>query len=158
MIKPIYEEGSSIAEARDINTPAGRRVRFNERVDELMRPTAKGGKGLTLEAAVLEMRTGGNADDRALLEAMGEKSSHFRDEALRREKFNRDLDRIAQENIEATKTAQEEVAAALSRNIAFNSRMDELTRKGFSTNQAILQMRADPDDAALLAAMNGPIA
>lgn len=81
------------------------------------------------------MRTGGNADDRALLEAMGETLSSHRTEKLQ-------------------KTAPE-VAAALARNIAFNARITELEGRGFSLDQAILQMRANPVDAALLAAMGG---
>jgi len=151
MTKLEFAPGS-IAEAYDINTPAGRRRLFNQRIEELTAPKGDGVKRLTLDQALFEMRTGGNADDYALLEAMGERPSYSRTEHLKTEKLNQNLDRLAQESLQVGKTAPE-VAAAMSRNVAFNSRIDELTRKGFSTDQAILQMRANPKDAEMLKQM-----
>ncbi len=153
-MKPEFAPGSSIEAAHDINTAAGRRLRFNERIDELLAmPKPNGGKR-TFDEALFEMRTGGNPDDDALLCAMGERPSHFRTEKLKTEKRNQDLDRLAQENLAATKTSTE--VAAATRKLAFNSRIDELHRKGFSTDQAILQMRANPKDAELLKSMGAP--
>lgn len=87
---------------------------------------------------------------------MGEASSVHRTEKLKQEKFNKDMDRLAEENAGALKTSSEVRAAmkaANSREIAFNIRIDELLAKGFSIDQAINQMRANAKDAALLAAM-----
>lgn len=53
----------------DISTPAGRRLAFNARIDELTLPSAQGGKGLSYAAALNAMRA--NAADAALLKAMG---------------------------------------------------------------------------------------
>ncbi len=146
-----FQAGTSKADLFTLDTPEGRARIFKERIDELTRPKSEGGKGLTLDAALFEMRTGDNPDDNALLSAMGERPSHFRTEQLTTEKRNRDLDRLAQENLAATKTSKE--VAAASRKLAVNSRIDELHRKGFSTDQAILQMQANPKDAELLKAM-----
>src|SRR5205085_760898 len=105
------------------------------------------------------MRTGGNADDAALLEGMGEKSSDFRSEKLRDQKHLENLTLLAEENANALKQSKE-VSAALkaknSRAVAFNARINELTSRGFSVDQAILQMRANSNDAALLAEMSAP--
>ncbi len=123
---------------------------------ELTRPKSEGGKGLTLDEALFEMRTGGNPDDDALLCAMGERPSHFRTEQLKTEKRNQDLDRLAQENLAATKTSKEVAAAMNGRSLAFNTRIDALMGQGFSTDQAILQMRANPKDSELLKSMGLP--
>ncbi len=150
MSKPGFQAGTSAAELFTLATPQGRAHIFNKRIDELMRA-----KGLTLDDAIYELRTSSNHDDQALLEAMGEKPSLHRTEALQTEQRNRMLDRLAEENAQATRKSVEVAAAAArqARDVAFNARIDELHRKGFSTDQAILQMQANPKDAELLKAM-----
>lgn len=53
---------------KDLSDSAKRRMQFNARIDELTLPTDRGGKGLSLDAAINTMR--GNAEDAALLKAM----------------------------------------------------------------------------------------
>lgn len=150
-----FAPNTSEADLFSLDTPKGRRHFFNKRIDELTKPKAQGGPGLSLDEALFQMRTGGNADDYALLEAMGEKPSHFRTEKLQQQKHTDRLKRLAEENLDASKTSAE-VASALAisnRRVAFNARISELMDRGFSTDQAITQMRANPNDAALLQAM-----
>jgi hypothetical protein len=149
---PKFEPGTSGADGFTLETPKGRARLFERRIEELTKPKAQGGNGLTTDEALFEMRTGGNPDDIALLAAMGEPASLARTERLQQERRNEQLTRLAEENARAGETAAE-VKAAMARNVAFNARIDELHRKGFSTDQAILQMRANPKDAALLKAM-----
>lgn len=52
---------------KDLSDASKRRIAFNSRLDELMRPD-RDGKSLTLDQAINSMR--GSAEDRALLEAM----------------------------------------------------------------------------------------
>ncbi len=137
-----------------LDSPQGRGRRFKDRIEELTRPKSEGGKGLTIDEALFEMRTGDNPEDRVLLEAMGEKTSHFRVEKLQQQKHLDNLHRLAEENKNALKDSRE-VAAALARNIAFNVRLDELTALGLSVDEAINKMRSNRDDATLLAAMSG---
>lgn len=148
-----FAPGTSKADLFTLDTPEGRARIFKERIDELTRPKSEGGKGMTMDAALFEMRTGDNPDDNALLSAMGEAPTHLRREKLREQKQVDDLKRLAEESAKALKTSKEVAAAMNARSIAFNVRIDELTAKGFSTDQAILQMRANPRDAALLVAM-----
>ena len=149
-----FAPDSSESELFTLETAKGRRHLFQKRLDELMRPPPAG-RGLSLDDAIYEMRTGGNPDDVALLEAMGEKVTPHRTEQLRTERFNERLNRQMEDNKDALKTSAE-VAAVLAKNersIAFNARITELTDRGFSIDQAIAQMRANADDAALLKAM-----
>jgi hypothetical protein len=133
-----------------LSTRAGRAYLFNQRIDELMR------SGLTFDAALSKMRSGGDASDHALLTAMGENPSHLHAEKAEIERWHKNLWEQAERNKNAGKTSPE-VAAALKatndRSVAFNARTRELMDRGFTIDQAILQMRADSKDAALLKAM-----
>ncbi len=168
MNQPEFAPGTSKEDVQNINTPEGRRSLFNEKIDALIKPKAEGGKGLSLDGAIFTMR--GNKEDRFLLAAMGMGSHSQAHQAL--------LDRFS--GLAAITPGSEDLApkkllkpltasdsqwatrrsAAVARNarhVAFNSRIDELTGEGFSVDQSINQMRANAQDAALLAAMNGPI-
>lgn len=161
-----FAPGTSIAAAYDINTPEGRRRRFNEKIDALTKLKSEGGKGMSLDDALFEMR--GNKEDRLLLGAMG---YGFYDQA--HQKLHDRMSHISTVDklgagsedfdLKTLKKISENASAdgareAASRTIAFNCRIDQLTRAGFTVDQAIIQMRADPKDAALLAAMDGPSA
>ncbi len=143
--------GTSEADLFTLDTAQGRARLFKKRLDDLMRPRANGTLP-TMDDALFEMRTGGNADDQALLQAMGETTGAHRTEKLKQEKFNKNMDRWAEENAKAKLTSPE-VKAATARNVAFNARITELTDRGLTTDQAIVQMRANASDAALLKAM-----
>ena len=54
----------------DLSDASKRRIAFNARIDELTLPAERGGKGMSLNAAINFMR--GNKDDAALLKAMEE--------------------------------------------------------------------------------------
>jgi hypothetical protein len=112
--------------------------------------------GLSLDQSLHEMRTGGNPDDDALLSAMGETPSLFRTQRLHQDQHVERLNQLAKKNADASKTSAE-VASALKasndRSVAFNCRITELRDRGFTTDQAIMQMRANPHDAELLKAM-----
>jgi hypothetical protein len=142
----------------DITTPEGRAKLFKKRIDELTRPKTHGGPGLTMDQAIFELRTSDDAKDVELLAAMSDGPSKVRTEKLRAAKHNADLTRIADENARAH-IASKEVAAAIvatnARSMAFNTRVSELRDKGLTLDQAIMRMRANKTDAALLAAMGG---
>lgn len=125
----------------DLTTPEGRREAFNKRIDELTTPKWPDGRKLTTDQALFEMRTGGNADDKVLLEAMGETVSHQRTVQLKEEKM---------------KIAPEVAKASKARRAAFNARITELTGKGLSIDQAINAMRVNPADSVMLASMGAP--
>lgn len=143
----------------DITTAAGRAHLFKKRIEELTKPKTAGGQSLTMDQAIFEMRTSENAEDVALLAAMGDQPSRVRKEKLSQERHSDFLTKLADENARAT-TPSPEVAAAIkstavnNRAMAFNARIEELTQAGFTLDQAILQMRADPDDSRLLEEMN----
>jgi hypothetical protein len=142
----------------DIATAEGRANLFKKRIDELTKPKAKGGLGLTIDQAIFELRTSEDPKDVELLAAMGDAPSKVRSEKLRNAKHNSDLTRLADENARAHIPAKE-VAAAMAatnaRSMAFNVRITELHDKGLTIDQAIMHMRANQTDAALLAAMGG---
>ncbi len=149
----------SVEAAYDINTAGGRSRLFKKRIDELTRQKSEGGKRLSMDDALFEMRTGHHPDDLVLLEAMGATLNEAQKEKLKTDQFNKALTRMAEENAKSIAPSSELQAAiaatnaARDRQIAFNTRIDELTRKGFSLDQAITQMRANAEDAKLLAAM-----
>lgn len=150
-----FAPNTSEAALFSLDTPQGRRHKFNKRIDELTKPKSQGGPGLSLDEALFQMRTGGNADDYALLEAMGEKPSPVRTEKLQQQRHIEHLKRLSEENKDASKTSTE-VASAIAindRRIAFNSRITELLGRGFSIDQATNHMRANPIDAELLRQM-----
>jgi hypothetical protein len=141
----------------DITTPGGRAKLFEHRINELTKPKAQGGPGLTMDQAIFELRTSEDPKDVELLAAMGDGPSKIRTEKLRIAKHNADLTRLADENAKAH-IPSKEVAAAMAaatnaRSMAFNVRTTELVNKGLTFNQAIDHMRANQQDAALLAAM-----
>jgi hypothetical protein len=141
----------------DITTPEGRANLFKKRIEDLTKPKTGGGPSLTMDQAIFELRTSEDAKDVELLAAMGDAPSKVRTEKLRSAKHSSDLTRLADENARA-KTPSPEVAAAMKvatneRRMAFNARIDQLEGRGFTLDQSILQMRANPTDAALLAAM-----
>jgi hypothetical protein len=140
----------------DIATPQGRANLFKKRIDELTKAKTQGGPGLTTNQAIFELRTSEDAKDVELLAAMGDAPSKVRSEKLRNAKHSADLTRLADENARAHIPAKE-VAAAMAatnaRSAAFNTRITELRDKGLTLDQAILHMRANKTDAALLAAM-----
>lgn len=144
-----FTPGTGESDIFTLATRQGRAHMLQKRLDELTK------RGLTLDQALYEMRTGGNPADDALLEAMGEKPSHFRTQQLQNQSHTERLKRLAEDNKNAEKTSAE-VAATLAkneRNLAFNARVTELTDRGFSIDQAIMQMRMNPNDAALLKSM-----
>jgi hypothetical protein len=155
MNAPFIPE-TTTAEHYDITTPRGRANLFQKRIEELTKPKPEGGPGLTTDLAIFEMRTSEDAKDVELLAAMGDAPSKVRTEKLGIAKHNSFLTRLADENARAAVPARE-VAAAMAatnaRSRAFNIRMDELQSRGLSLDQAINHMRANPTDAALLAAM-----
>jgi hypothetical protein len=53
----------------DLSTPESRRRVWNEKLDQLMRPTAQGGQGMTFNDAVQHLRE--TPDGQALLRGMG---------------------------------------------------------------------------------------
>lgn len=69
---PRDSRAHSAAESEpiDLSTSDGRRRVFNARLDELMAPADRGGRGFNLNQAIAEMR--GCPGDRALLAAMGD--------------------------------------------------------------------------------------
>lgn len=143
----------------DISTPEGRANLFKKRIEELTKPKPEGGRGLTMDQAIFELRTSEDVKDVELLAAMGDAPSVARTEKLRIEKRNSDLTRLAEENARAG-IPSPEVAAAMktavnARSMAFNSRITQLMDKGLTINQAVNAMRANRNDAALLAAMGG---
>jgi hypothetical protein len=146
-------------QALDITTPEGRANLFKKRIEELTKPKTEGGPGFTIDQAILQLRTSENADDVALLAAMGDEPSRVRKEKLHQQKHSKFLTNLAEENARAT-TPSREVAAAMklaanARTLVFNARMDELMAKGLTIDQAIWHMRANPTDARLLASMGG---
>jgi hypothetical protein len=155
----LFDPGSDDGLAPAITTPKGRAKLFKKRIEELTKPKAEGGPGLTTDQAIFEMRTSEDAKDVELLAAMGDAPSKVRTEKLRIAKHNADLTRIADENAQAHIPSRE-VAAAMkvatnARQMAFNVRIDELEGRGLSLDQAINHMRANRTDAALLASMGG---
>lgn len=115
-----------------LETRAGRALAFNVRLDELMIPKGKGGRGLTLEEATAFMQR--SPEDRALLAAMG--------------------------SMGATPSAtpddpQGELATPAGRRTAFHRRLDEIFAAGQAKtlDEALELMRRTPADAALLEAM-----
>ena len=154
-----FVPGNSDGPALDITTPEGRANLFKKRIEELTKPQAKGGPGLTMDQAIFELRTSEDAKDVELLAAMGDAPSKVRTEKLRTAKHNSDLTRLADENARAHIPSREVAAAmkvaANARSMAFNARITELMDRGFSLDQSIMHMRANRTDAALLAAMGG---
>lgn len=146
---------TTIAEHYNIATSKGRSALFNKRLDELMKPKDQGGPGLTIDQAVHELRISQNPDDQKLLEAMGEAPSSHRTEKLQQEKWRNDMTKLADQNAKGTEPSTEIKAATArnSRSLAFNAKIDELTAKGLSLDQAINAMRANTKDASLLTAM-----
>jgi hypothetical protein len=145
----------TVAAAHDLLTPEGRRLVFSERIDELTRPKSEGGRGLTLDRAIREMR--GNLQDRELLYAMGypahdQETHDLHDRMAKIRKI--DSGHPTEEKLGSLAKNVAVNAAARLRSVAFHRRIDELTRNGFSFDQAIGQMRANPDDAALISSMN----
>jgi len=140
----------------NIATPQGRANLFKKRIDELTRPKTQGGPGLTTDQAIFELRTSEDSKDVELLAAMGDAPSTVRSEKLRHAKHNSTLTRLAEENARAHLPSPE-VAAAMAatnaRSMAFNVRITQLMHQGLTIDQSIDAMRADPTDAALLAAM-----
>ncbi len=160
MKQPQFAPGTSKADVQNINTPEGRRSLFNEKIDALTKPKAEGGKGLSLDDAIFEMR--GTLEGRELLELMGlGKHTQTHQKLLDRMSgmaaIKPGCADLADKELLKPITATASAIARNSRLVAFNSRIDELTRKGFSVDQAINQMRANAQDAALLTAMDGPI-
>src|SRR6266403_1560686 len=102
-MKNHYTPNTSEADLFSLNTPHGRRHKFNKRIDELTKPKSEGGPGLTINQAVFEMRTGGNADDQALFKAMAG---------------------LAKENADVSKASSG--LAINTRRAAFNARITEL--------------------------------
>jgi hypothetical protein len=156
MNTPFVPE-TTTAEHYDITTPKGRANLFKKRIEEFTKPKTEGGPGLTTDQAIFEMRTSEKADDLALLAGMGDEPSKVRTEKLRQAKHNAKLTQLADENARAT-TPSREVAKAMrlatnARSAAFQSRVDELTAKGYTIDQAIMHMRANAADARLLASM-----
>lgn len=142
----------------DIATPRGRSNLFKRHIEELTKPKNQGGPGLTMDEAIHEMRTSAKPELVELLAAMGDAPSKVRTEKLQRQKFNQFLTKTADENANAT-TPSPEVAKAMksavnARSLVFNARMDELMAKGYSTDHAIMHMRANASDARLLSSMD----
>jgi hypothetical protein len=152
-----FDSANGVAQA-DITTPEGRAKLFKKRIEELTKPKTEGGPGLTMDQAIFELRVSEDPKDVELLGAMGDAPSKVRTEKLRNAKHSADLTRLADENARAA-TPSREVAAAMAatnaRSMAFNVRITELLGKGLTMDQAIMHMRANKNDAALLAAMGG---
>jgi hypothetical protein len=143
----------------DVTTSEGRSNLFKKRIDELTKPKTEGGRGLTTDQAIFELRTSDDAKDVELLAAMGDDPSKLRSEKLHQQKHSQFLTKLADENARAT-TPSREVAAAMKvaandRTLAFNARVDDIMSKGFTLDQAIMHMRANADDARLLASIGG---
>jgi hypothetical protein len=153
----FFDPANGVVQA-DITTPEGRAKLFKKRIDELTKPKTQGGPGLTMDQAIFELRTSEDAKDVELLAAMGDAPSKVRSDKLRSAKHSSDLTRLADENARAH-IPSKEVAAAMAatnaRSMAFNTRVSELCDKGLTLDQAIMRMRANKTDAALLAAMGG---
>jgi hypothetical protein len=155
-----FAPGSSAAELGmyDIKTATGRRRLFHRRIDEIQAAQRAAGRTSNLDEALFELRTSEKPEDRKLLELMGVATGWSTSEKLRQERHLTMLGAAAEQSARGTALSPEAKAAlkaANARQIAFNSRLDELMAKGFSIDQAILQMRANPIDARLLAEMGG---
>jgi len=145
-MKALFQPGTGIpTRQEELKTPAGRGRLFNARIDQLMQT-----KQLSYDQAIHEMRTGGDTDDVELLSAMGEQSSEYLKERLDRQIQQRRFDNMKEQAAAAQKDAPEVAKAITAAQRTFNVRMDELTRRGLTTDQAINAMRSDRRDTAIL--------
>lgn len=141
-----FVSASDYGQSFDITTPEGRANLFEKRIKELTAPKSEGGRSLTMDQAIFELRTSEDPKDVELLAAMGDPPSKVRTEKLRNAKHSAELTRLADENARAH-IPSKEVAAAMAatnaRSMAFNTRVTELQDKGLTLDQAILNMRAN---------------
>jgi len=72
---PLAIEGRKADGSPDLSTPRGRALAFNARIDALTLPIAKGGPGLSFNAAIERMQD--TPEDSSLLAAMGYQRKTF---------------------------------------------------------------------------------
>lgn len=164
MTNPTFRHGTFGQDVFTLETRAGRANLFQRRIDEILATLKASGKKATLDDALFELRTSEKPEDRELLEAMGVATGWHTSEQLRTERTLGKIHATAKQTARgaelsseakaALKTAQAGNVAVNERRLAFNRRIDALTEKGFTLDQAILQMRANPSGARLLEEMS----